>query len=225
MIGLIVFGGISLKRMGVSYLPDVDFPVIMVTVTLEGAAPEVMETEVSDVIEDVVMGVEGIKEVSSTSSLGRSLITIEFELGRDLDAALQEVQTKIAEVQRNLPRGVDPPFADHQGVFLASTLLRGLQPITIALGVLEFERIGRSDVGGPFSKRAQIYEKVNPLFHRNGKVVLAFGADLGAALNFFPIDDFAAVVAFEPQPFLEFRLLAFPSDCGALFLEPGHGSG
>ncbi len=109
MLGLIVFGAISLKRMGVSYLPDVDFPVIMVTVTLEGAAPEVMETEVADVIEDVVMGVEGIKEVSSTSSLGRTLLTLEFHLGRDLDAALQEVQTKVAEIQRNLPRGIDPP--------------------------------------------------------------------------------------------------------------------
>jgi len=109
MIGLIVFGTISLKRMGVSYLPDVDFPVIMVSVTLEGAAPEVMETEVSDLIEDVVMGVEGMREVSSTSSLGKSLITIEFNLDRDLDAALQEVQTKIAEIQRSLPRGIDPP--------------------------------------------------------------------------------------------------------------------
>lgn len=109
MLGLIVFGTISLKRMGVSYLPDVDFPVIMVTVTLEGAAPEVMETEVSDIIEDAVMGAEGVKEVSSTSALGRSLISIEFHLGRDLDAALQEVQTKIAEIQRNLPTGIDPP--------------------------------------------------------------------------------------------------------------------
>src|SRR5688500_2647881 len=100
MLGLIVFGVISALRMGVSYLPDVDFPVIMVTVTLEGAAPEVMETEVSDLIEDAVMGVEGIKEVSSTSSLGRAIITLEFHLGRDLDAALQEVQTKVAEIQR-----------------------------------------------------------------------------------------------------------------------------
>ncbi len=109
MVGLIVFGLISAKRIGVSYLPEVSFPVIVTTVTLEGAAPEVMETEVADLIEDAVMGAEGIKEVSSTSSLGRSVITIEFELNRDLDAALQDVQTKIAEIQRNLPKGIDPP--------------------------------------------------------------------------------------------------------------------
>jgi len=109
MLGLIVFGGMSVWRMGVSYLPEVNFPVIMATVTLEGAAPEVMETEVADVIEDAVMGAEGIKEVSSTSSLGRTIITIEFQLDRDLDAALQDVQTKVAEIERNLPRGIDPP--------------------------------------------------------------------------------------------------------------------
>src|SRR5258706_2318667 len=109
MIGLIVFGWISFKRMGISMLPDVDFPVIQITVTLEGAAPEVMETEVADVIEDAVMGVAGIREVSSSSFLGRSLISIELELGRDIDVALQEVQTKIAQVQQNLPRGIDPP--------------------------------------------------------------------------------------------------------------------
>jgi hydrophobe/amphiphile efflux-1 (HAE1) family protein len=109
MIGLIVFGWISFQRMGIGLLPDVEFPVLQVIVTLEGAAPEVMETEVADVIEDAVMGVQGIREVSSQSFQGRTQITIELELGRDIDVALQEVQTKIAQVQRNLPRGIDPP--------------------------------------------------------------------------------------------------------------------
>lgn len=110
MIGLIVFGWIGFNRMGVSQLPDVDFPIVTVTVTLEGAAPEVMETEVSDVIEDAVMSVQGIKEVSSSSRQGRSTITIEFELNRDIDLALQDVQTKIAQAQKNLPREIDPPI-------------------------------------------------------------------------------------------------------------------
>src|SRR5258708_4805543 len=109
MIGLIVFGWIGFNRMGVSMLPDVDFPIVTVTVTLEGAAPEVMETEVSDVIEDAVMSVQGIKEVSSSSKLGSTTITIEFELNRDIDLALQDVQAKIAQAQRNLPKEIDPP--------------------------------------------------------------------------------------------------------------------
>ncbi len=109
MIGLIVFGWVGFTRMGVSQLPDVDFPVISVSVTLEGAAPEVMETEVTDVLEDSVMQVQGVRKVSSTSRQGNSQITIEFDLDQDIDAALQDVQTKIAQAQRNLPNEIDPP--------------------------------------------------------------------------------------------------------------------
>lgn len=110
MIGIFVFGWVSFQRLGVSQLPDVDFPVVTVNVTWEGAAPEVMETEVTDVIEDAVMSVEGIKEVTSQSMQGQAQITIELDLSRNIDAALQDVQTKIAQAQRNLPQDIDPPI-------------------------------------------------------------------------------------------------------------------
>ena len=110
MIGMILFGWIGFTRMGISQLPDVDFPIVTVTVPWEGAAPEVMETEVTDVIEDAVMQVQGVKEVSSSSRQGSATISVEFELGRDIDAALQDVQTKIAQAQRTLPREIDPPI-------------------------------------------------------------------------------------------------------------------
>ncbi len=109
MIGLIVFGAISSQRMGISQLPDVDFPVINVRVTWEGAAPEVVETEVTDALEDAVVQVEGVKEISSSSRQGQANLNIEFNLNRDIDVALQEVQTKIAQAQRNLPAEIDPP--------------------------------------------------------------------------------------------------------------------
>jgi hydrophobe/amphiphile efflux-1 (HAE1) family protein len=109
MIGLIVFGWISFGRMGISQLPDVDFPIISVSLTLEGAAPEVMETEVTDVVEDVLMGVEGVRDISSSSRQGQSTINVEFELNRDVDVALQDIQTKISQAQRNLPAEMDPP--------------------------------------------------------------------------------------------------------------------
>lgn len=109
MIGLIVFGWISFQRLGVSQLPDVDFPVVSVDVSWEGAAPEVMETEVTDIIEDAVMSVESIKEVTSVSKRGQAQVTVEFDLSRDIDAALQEIQTKIAQAQRSLPEDIDPP--------------------------------------------------------------------------------------------------------------------
>ena len=109
MIGVLVFGLIGFQRLGVSQLPDVDFPVVSVSVTWEGAAPEVMETDVTDIIEDAVMSVEGLKEVTSVSMQGITQITLEFNLNRNIDVALQEVQTKIAQAQRNLPRDIDPP--------------------------------------------------------------------------------------------------------------------
>jgi HAE1 family hydrophobic/amphiphilic exporter-1 len=109
MTGIIVFGWIGFKQLGISQLPDVDYPVVTASVTWEGAAPEVMETEVTDVIEDAVMSVEGIKEVTSVSSQGNAQITIEFNLSRNIDVALQEVQTKIAQAQKNLPHDIDPP--------------------------------------------------------------------------------------------------------------------
>lgn len=109
MIGLIVFGAISFSRMGISQLPDVDFPNVNVSVTLEGAAPEIMETTVVDVLEDALSTVEGVRSITSNSKTGQANITVEFDLERNIDVALQEVQTKVAQAQRRLPDDVDPP--------------------------------------------------------------------------------------------------------------------
>ena len=109
MIGLMLFGFLSFKGMGVGQMPDVDFPVLSVDITWEGAAPEVMETDVVDIVEDAVMGVQGLREVSSSTKQGQASISIEFELDRDIDIALQEVQSKLSEAERRLPREIDPP--------------------------------------------------------------------------------------------------------------------
>ncbi|MBV2167932.1 MAG: efflux RND transporter permease subunit, partial [Bdellovibrio sp.] len=105
----IIFGFISFMRLGVSQLPDVDFPVVNVALTLQGAAPEIMETSVVDPVEDALSSVEGVERISSVSKTGISNITIEFALDRNIDVALQEVQTKVAQAQRLLPTNVDPP--------------------------------------------------------------------------------------------------------------------
>ncbi len=109
MGALIVLGTIGATRIGVSQMPDIDFPQVSVSLTLEGAAPEVMETDVVDIVEDACMSVEGIRDIRSSSRQGQASVTVEFELGRDIDAALQDVQTKIAQAQRRLPREMDPP--------------------------------------------------------------------------------------------------------------------
>src|SRR5271165_5990115 len=87
MSGLIIFGGISFMRMGISQLPDVDYPVVSVNIRLEGAAPEVIETSIVDIVEDSVMSIEGIRNVTSESEDSEGTITIEFELDRNIDLA------------------------------------------------------------------------------------------------------------------------------------------
>ncbi len=109
MTALILFGGLSASRMGISQLPDVDFPVVTVSVNYTGAAPEVIETNVVDVIEDSVMTVEGVRSVTSTSRYAAATISVEFELSRNISDALQEVQNKVAAAQRFLPSDIDPP--------------------------------------------------------------------------------------------------------------------
>src|ERR1700733_12662705 len=95
MFGLILFGAISFQRMGISQMPDVDFPVVNIALRLDGAAPEVMELDVVDIIEDAVMGIEGLQFVSSSVSQGIANITCNFELSHDVNVALQEVQNRI----------------------------------------------------------------------------------------------------------------------------------
>jgi len=109
MAALILFGAIGYARLGVSQNPDVDFPVINVAVSLEGASPEVMETDVIEVLEDAVVSVEGVKTITSNAKQGRASVVVEFDLKRDIDLALQDIQTRIAQAARLLPRDIDPP--------------------------------------------------------------------------------------------------------------------
>lgn len=108
MFGLIVFGAISFTRMGVSEMPDVEFPIIALTARYEGAAPEVIEADVVDPLEDVLISIQGVKNVTSKSRVGVAEITIEFDLNRDIDGAFQDVQAKISQIQEMLPAGMEP---------------------------------------------------------------------------------------------------------------------
>jgi HAE1 family hydrophobic/amphiphilic exporter-1 len=125
MAALIVFGIVSYGRLGVGQLPDVDFPVVSVNLTWEGAAPEIMETDVVDIVEDALMGIEGVREVSSSIRQGSASVSIEFDLSKDIDIAMQDVKTKIDQAQRTLPKDLDPPVVtkvnpeDHPIIWLA----------------------------------------------------------------------------------------------------------
>jgi multidrug efflux pump len=109
MAATIVFGGIAASRIGISQYPDVDFPTISVGVSWEGAAPEVIENDVVEMLEEALVQVEGVKSITSSSRQGGASITVELDLSRDVDLALQDVQAKVSQAQRRLPRDLDPP--------------------------------------------------------------------------------------------------------------------
>ncbi|WP_437275026.1 efflux RND transporter permease subunit [Sorangium sp. So ce375] len=109
MAATIVFGLVAVSRIGISQFPDVDFPTITISATLEGAAPEIMEHDVVEPLEEAAVQVEGIRSITSTSRQGSASVTIELDLSRDVDVALQDVQTKISQAQRRLPLDLDPP--------------------------------------------------------------------------------------------------------------------
>jgi len=110
MAATVVFGGVAASRIGISQFPDVDFPTINVSVSWEGAAPEVVEHDIVEPIEEAVMQVQGVRNVTSTSRQGGGNVTVELDLSRNVDMALQDVQTRVAQVQRNLPRDIEPPI-------------------------------------------------------------------------------------------------------------------
>jgi hydrophobe/amphiphile efflux-1 (HAE1) family protein len=109
MAALIVFGALSFHRLGISQLPDVDFPVVGVSASLPGAAPEVMESQVLDPLEDSIMQIDGIRSVTSSAQQASASISIEFELDRNIDIVMQEVQDRINQVLNLLPTDLIPP--------------------------------------------------------------------------------------------------------------------
>jgi multidrug efflux pump len=109
MAGTVVFGLVAASRIGISQFPDVDFPTITVNTTWEGAAPEVIENDVVETLEEALVQVEGVKSITSTSRQGSASVTVELDISRDVDLALQDVQTKVSQAQQRLPRDIDPP--------------------------------------------------------------------------------------------------------------------
>jgi HAE1 family hydrophobic/amphiphilic exporter-1 len=109
MAALVIFGGLGYSQLPVSELPNVDFPTITVTATLPGADPETMASAVATVLENQFSTISGIDSMSSTSSQGRTQITLQFVLERNIDAAAQDVQSAISAKLRALPPDMTTP--------------------------------------------------------------------------------------------------------------------
>ncbi len=104
-----IFGWMAYERLPVSDLPNVDFPTISVSASLPGASPETMASAVATPLEQQFASIAGIDSMTSTSTLGNTQITLQFNLDRNIDGAAQDVQSAIAAVQRRLPRDMPSP--------------------------------------------------------------------------------------------------------------------
>ena len=123
MLVIVVVGLAAYQKLGLDQFPNVDFPYVLVTTRLDGAAPEEVETEISDKIEGAVNTIAGIEELRSTSSEGVSVVIIGFDLDKSVDVAAQDVRDKINAILPELPKGIDPPIVSKLDFGAAPVLL------------------------------------------------------------------------------------------------------
>jgi multidrug efflux pump len=111
---VVLFGFIGLSRLPVRELPDIDPPIVSVSTLFPGANPQVVETEVTERLEEAINNIEGIKTLRSESREGVSNITVEFDLSRDIDVAAQDVRDRVSRVRGRLPIDVREPIIAKQ---------------------------------------------------------------------------------------------------------------
>ena len=112
VMALVVLGVVAYPRIGVDLFPKVDLPIVNIRTTLKGASPEIMDIDVTDKIEESVNTINGVKTITSTSTEGASVISIEFVLERDIDTAVEDVREKISVIRARLPKDIDEPVVE-----------------------------------------------------------------------------------------------------------------
>src|SRR5678816_1025513 len=109
-LAILLFGVIAFTRLPVREYPDIDPPIVSVTTFYRGASPSVIETEITDVLEEQFATIEGIKTIDSSSREQGSVITIEFELSRNVEEAANDVRDRVSRVRGQLPTEADDPI-------------------------------------------------------------------------------------------------------------------
>ena len=129
---LVVLGFVSFNRLGVDLFPDVEFPYVSVTTALPGASPGTVESEVTDIIEEQLNTIAGLRQMRSTSAEGVSIVNLEFELEEDADLKAQEVRDKMSRLGADLPADSEPPViekVDPDAAPILSVLMSGDMPV------------------------------------------------------------------------------------------------
>lgn len=146
---LIVVGVVSFERLSLREYPDIDPPVVSVDTVYPGASSNIVETRITEVIEDRISGVEGIKFISSTSEDGRSRINIEFDVSRDIEAAANDVRDRVSGIADDLPEEADPP--DIQKADSSDDVILWLNLVSDRMDTLELTDYARRYLEDRFS--------------------------------------------------------------------------
>ena len=176
MLIIVVFGAVGYTRLGIDQFPNVDLPFVIVTTRLEGAAPDEVETDITDKIEGAVNTIDGIDELRSTSSEGFSQVAIAFKLERSADSAANDVRDKVNNVLRDLPKGIDAPIVskvDPQASPVLLISLRSSLPIrettevadkSVRRQIESISGVGQVQIVG--GRLRQIHVWLNPMLLR-----------------------------------------------------------
>ncbi len=184
ILSLVVIGVAGYVKLGVDRVPSVDLPTLFIRTTLSGAAPETMESDVSQRIESAVNTVEGLDELRSISSQGQSLVIATFKLSRDIDVAAQDVRDRINAVVKNLPDDVDPPVVQKRNndddpvmsvALYGSRTKRELTEIATRTVKERLERsigVGEVNVGGGVRRQINVWVDPDKLVSYNLPITL-----------------------------------------------------
>ena len=136
MVGLVVLGLFSFRGLSIDQYPDVSIPVVSIQTIDPGASPEVIEREVTRILEEAVNPIQGVKRITSTSLESVSAIVVQFELGTDIDSATAKVRSKIEQARLSLPSGLDAPLVQQYDPAESPILSLALSSDTLSVGAL-----------------------------------------------------------------------------------------
>jgi hydrophobe/amphiphile efflux-1 (HAE1) family protein len=179
MSATILFGLVSALRVGVSQMPDVDSPNVTVSLSWPGAAPEEVEHGIIEPLEQALAQVEGIQQIQATARLGSARITTVFAIGRNIDLALQDVQAKVAQTQRQLPNDVSAPTVsksnpDDQPLLtvglrgpFARQMLADVARYQVQQKLQTIPGVGQITTSGYLDRNIRLWVDANKLIERN----------------------------------------------------------
>ena len=191
-LALIVFGVVAFPKLALDLFPKVDFPVVNITTKLVGASPEIMEVDVTDVIEEAVNTINGVKSITSRSMEEFSIVTVEFYLERNVDLSAQDVRDKVAAIRNRLPKDTDPPVIekispeDQPIVWIAVSGDRSIKDLThyadkvLKRDIEKIPGVGSVTISGGRNRQVRIWidlKKLNALSLTAEDVKLALGQE------------------------------------------------